>query len=275
MDKGILILALGHSNYGRIATALAAMIKATGSELPIHLGYTDSAVKGLSKEERALFDSSKPIPEKYYGKGFIQAKMYLYQLSPFKKTLYMDADIAWLKKSPDTLFDELTGLDITYANSGVQEASVWADVAAVKKAYGINQVLGIHSELVYFKKEEKVKQFFAAAQDIYKNLKVESTVFAGAIPDELPFMIAAELTGTMPHQQPFLPFFWYKREKKLLHAYEIAKNYYAMSMGGHYNQQHEITMYNLLAKAAYYKLGLRNPYQWKQKQLFLSERQKY
>lgn len=284
-QNGILLLSLGNPNYGKMAAALAAMIKAADSTTQIHLSYTESAISHLRENEKTVFDSMAPIPEKYYTMQgmpkFIKAKMYLYELSPFQETLYLDSDIAWLKKSPARVFEELKDIDLTYANSGLQTYSQWADLEKVRTAYNIEKVVGIHSEFVFFRKCEKVEAFFQKAQRIYSNLKVPATVFAGAIPDELPLMIAAELTGMMPHQQPYYPVFWYKRDKKMLHSYQIAKDYYAMSMGGHYNAQHEMDMYNILTTAAYNKLKLSSgsrgpyPYQWKNKNSFLAERQKY
>lgn len=278
-EKGILLLALGNSAYGRMAAVLAATIKATGTAIPIHLAYTESAIRYLTDNEKALFDSMAIIPEKYYtwnGQAkWIMAKVFMYQLSPFEHTLYLDCDIVWLKKLPDEIFTNFAATDLTYANSGVQASSMWADTEEIKAAYNVDKVLGIHSEFMCFKKNKTVKHFFSVAQDTYKHLKIDHTTFAGAIPDELPIMIAAELTGMMPHQQPYFPVFWYKRDKKMLHSYQIAKDYYGISMGGNYNMQDEITMYNNLAAAAYYKLGLKFPYQWKQKKYFLAERQTY
>lgn len=278
-QAGILLLALGANQYGRMSAALAAMIKSADSTIPIHLAYTQSAVTHLREDEKALFDSMEVIPEKYYTlhgqHKWIMAKMYLYELSPFEHTLYLDSDMAWLQKSPAAVFEQLKDVDLTYANSGVQTHSQWADIEQVRTVYNIEKVVGIHSEFVYFRKCDKAESFFQKAQRIYSNLKVHATVFAGAIPDELPLMIAAELCGIVPHQQPYYPVFWYKRDRKMLHAYQIAQNYYAMSMGGNYNAPHEIEMYNLLATAAYNKLKLHYPYQWKDKRAFLKERQNY
>jgi hypothetical protein len=45
-------------------------------------------------------------------------------------------------------------------------------------------------------------------------------------------------------------------------------------MGGNNSSNFEILIYNILSKAAYYKLNIDKPYLWKQKRTFLPERKK-
>ena len=100
MKKGILILAIGHPYYGRMAAALAATIKTTGTGIPIHLAYTESAISHLTEKEIALFSSKSIINDKYCTPVPIRSKMFIYQLSPFDETLYLDADLLLFQKMP-------------------------------------------------------------------------------------------------------------------------------------------------------------------------------
>lgn len=281
MNPGILLIAAGHPYYGKMAAGLAATLKAADGSTAIHLAYAGDALKYLSADELKLFSSTQEIPVEFYTYDaqvrYIKTKMFFYQLSPFDETIFLDVDIAWLKKSPLNLFDELKGIDITFANHGSNgKKSVWCEIEEVKKAYNVEdeKYFGLHSEFVYFRKSEAVEAFFETAQDVYDNLKVPSTVFAGAIPDELPFAIACMLTQMYPHKENFRPVYWINSDKKIIHPSEVSKNYYGWSMGGNTANRFAVDSYNILLRAAYHKLKIQHPYSWKQKRSFLSERLK-
>lgn len=281
-EQGVLLLALGAKNYGKMSAALAAMLKAADSSVQIHLAYTDSAIKGLSEAELQLFDSRSIVPERYYTwKGqvkYIAAKMYLYNLSPFQKTLFLDSDIAWMKKPVSELLNSLNDVLLTYSNFGDEHPTIWANWEEVREVYQLPQdrrLFNVHSELVYFQKSKPVAAYFKAAQAVYKNIKVQHAVFAGAIPDELPFAIASAQCELYPHIADWHPIAWHRINNRTQPIYEMAKTHYGISMAGNFNPADSVKNYDILAQAAYYKSGLKNPYQWQQKQLFLSERQIY
>ena len=275
--RGILIIAAGHPYYGKMAAALAATIKCK-STVSIHLAYAGSALKYLSGAELALFGSMAPIPGQFYTfngqQRFIKAKMYLYELSPFLETIFLDADMAMVK-DPLPLFDELKEYDITFSNHGSDGTqSIWADIEKVKETYQVQQekFYSLHSEFIFFKKTKVARKFFTTAQHLYEKLKVPATTFAGAIPDELPPILACMLTKLYPHKDYYRPVFWQNSEKRMLHIYEIAREYYGYSMGSHTSPRHSISLYNTSVSAAYRKLGLQHAYTWKQKKSFLPER---
>lgn len=278
MKKGILLIAVGHPNYGKMAANLAATIKCTGTTIPIHLAHNPSAVSHLSDSEMDLFDSFELIPDDYITPAFIRSKMFMYDLSPFKETIFLDVDIVWFKKKPEELFEQFQEVSFSFTNHGYQnQKSIWADFSEVREAYKLSdddRLYGIHSELMYFKKCKEVKKYFDTAKKIYDNLKVKATVFAGAIPDELPFTIAGALCKMYPHEDEYRPIWWRSTDKNGSQIHELYENYFAMSMGGN-NSTAMSSSYNVLAKAAYYKLGIKKgPYQWKAKREFLPERSK-
>jgi hypothetical protein len=276
--RGVLCIAAGHPYYGKMAAALAATIRAADKDLNIHLAWADMALAHMEPAEKKLFTSMAEMPPECYqnkeGENeWIKAKMHIYQLSPYQETLFLDCDVLWLRGSPAQYMEEVKAHDITFPNHGTEE-TMWAKRDEIIKNYGPGKYYSIHSELIYFKKGEKAKLWFTTALDIYENLKVKHTVFAGAIPDELPFSIAGALTQTYPHQEKYRPIFWGKVDKGFKQIYEIAQKYWAVSMGGNNSSNFEILIYNILSKAAYYKLNIDKPYLWKQKRTFLPERKK-
>jgi len=286
--QGILIIAAGHPYYGKMAAALAASIRAKQSNISIHLAYAGEALKYLKAEEVCLFTSTSIIPEKFYklpnGKtAYIRTKLFLPQLSPFQQTIFLDCDTIWLKNKPDDLFSALDSIDITYQNHGFIDLSaqqlpagytLWADINEVKEAYNLSEgkYYQIHSELMYFEKTEKAKLFFKTALQIYDNLKVKSTVFAGAIPDELAFAIASVKLSIYPHLDDWTPVYWAKSFGVTSHLYLLEDSFVAYSMAGHSSTQTEKEQYNYLAAAAYSKLGICCPFAWKDKKIYLQER---
>lgn len=285
MKKGILLIAVGHPYYGKMAVALAATIRVVDRTIPIHLAHSESAIKYLSKEELELFTSMDIVPTAYYdrkkGVQYIRTKMFMYELSPFEQTLFLDCDLLWLKKQPLELLEELDGNPISYQNYGFADLSkdvdpdfnMWADVNEVKKVYALSdgRYYQIHSEVFYFEKGAIAKKYFKTALKVYDNLKVKAKVFAGAVPDELPFTIASAQLEVFPHKDDFRPSYW-TRLGGFKHMYLLSDEYYLISMAGTNSASSVIDNYNILTSAAYHKLGLQYPYKWKNKKSFLKER---
>jgi hypothetical protein len=282
MKKGVLIIALGHPYYGKMAAALAATIRAADTQINIHLAWADRALAHLEPEEIKLFTTLAEITPDYYTnkKGerqWIRAKMGIYDLSPYDETLFLDCDVLWLRGSPADYMKEMEPYQVTFPNNGTGD-TLWAKKAEIISQYGPGQYYNIHSELIYFKKGVKAKRWFDKALEIYDDIKVEHIVFADAIPDELPFSIAGALTGTYPHQDKHRPIFWGKIDRKewgFKQVYEIQEKFWGVSMAGNNSTNYEILVYNIISKAAYYKLNLEKPYLWKQKRTFLPERKTY
>lgn len=273
--KGVLIIAAGHPYYGKMAAALAATVRCSDKDIPIHLSWAGTALNHLAEAERSLFTSMAEIPAIYCqsesGNKWIRAKMNMYDLTPFEETLYLDCDLLWLKRSPADMMNGFKKCEVTFPHFGISD-SAWATLAELKKVYGPGQYWNIHSEMVYFRKGEKAKEYFDKALEVHDSLKVDHTVFAGGIPDELPFSIAGALTKTHPHKKEFRPVFWSKAVPGHFHIYQLSQKFYAFSMAGNRNTNFETDTYNILSLAAYRKLGLQNAYTWKQKRSFLPER---
>lgn len=235
MDKGILIIIMGHPFYGRFAYNLMLSIKAT-SKLPICLAYCGSAKNHIANLE-PLHDIEVEIPQSYYTDkngqvNYIQAKLYINKLTPFKETIFLDADmILTPKKSID---DIKFNHDIQFQIRGIQDISqnskhYWSDLNEVKDVYGIEQYKNIFSEFVYFKSTKEVNKIFTQAQKIAKNIKVKHRYFNGGIPDELPFSIALKDTEM---DSFFVPIYWENAEHKRISGSELNANYYGYSFGG-------------------------------------------
>lgn len=290
MKKGIVIYALGHNNYYRMAEVLAASLIVNGArEDDISIGLICDNESKLVHPE--LFNVIIHLPvEKFTVKGkvvFNHATILVYDLSPFDVTIKLDADMVWLNnRKPSDLFKSLEEVDLTFENNGFAELqkadrkrSVWAPPEEIQKAYnftGEEKCYTVFGEFLYFKKSKENKSFFSKVKSIYHKPKVACASFSnGTFTDELAFQIAIMQTGKYPHQDHFAPilnlFLGYNQFRDK-YAYQLPATFYAYSIGGNITPTWQRNQYNTLANHYFTKLGLQNPFQVVDKKRFLPER---
>ncbi len=287
--KGVLLISLGHSEYGRMAYNLAVSLLNSAPDLKIHLVFTPSAIAHLNEGQKQIFSSMKEAPKEAYIRNgnveYIKAKSMMYELSPFDTTIFLDVDMIWLtKNSINELFEELEGLNYTCQNENNIELSAdeldekysqWANVKEVKEVYEFTEgkFYSLHSELIYFKKTEENKHFFDEWKNQYENLKVKYTDFANGIPDELPLCIASIICNKYPHEDGYLPVYWKNREKPIERS-ELISEFYAYSIGGNRLTSEQVQTYNDFVQYYMNKIGSRFVFKTESKISFLPERKK-
>jgi len=291
MTKGILLIACGHPNYGSMALNLAVSLKVTDPDVKIALAFAGESLNHIQQYPLLdYFDKMIPVQPEAYTRNdnveWIKAKTFMYDLSPWDETIFLDVDMIWhpVQKATD-VFAQFKKVNLTFQNRGFLDLSgdnldpkysMWADVNDVKALYRFKKgkYYQLHSEFVYFKKSEKVKTFFDTAKHEYDNLLVDNFVFGGGIPDELPFGIAMIKTGLYPHATPFTPVYWEVTEKRDMHRNprELYETFVAYSTGGSFHADKMKQFYNTLAQFYFNKAGLQYPYKLTDKRAYLPER---
>lgn len=289
--QGIILLALGQPHYGNYAANLAMSIKYNLPDMPIALLHDDTAIRHISGDKRiGLFDQLIEVPKEIYqvnGENrYIRTKNFLYSLTPFEETLFLDADIVLFPNVADSiskLINELSEFDFSVSSRGFYELdklsdntySQWVKIEDVKKAYGLKKgrYYGLHSEFFWFKKTAKNDKFFslvesiAADFDSYKvithdhsvhhsaislinEVEVRRAVFASGTPDELPYAIAMAKMKQYPHRDNFTPIYWELADSnRLIHKVkELYSQYIGLSWGGNRTPAETTKLYNLLVK---------------------------
>ncbi len=294
--RGVLLFATGHAYYGECAVRLAASLKANDPDLLISV-VTDAPAQIKSIDlHRELFDRLIAPDNAYLYQGAkrvdIRQKIFAYDISPYDETLMLDVDMLWLpKKKPSALFEELKDLDFTIQNTGYADLSkdnvddqvyyYWAPISACKAAYGFKEgkFYQMTGELVYFKKTERVRQWFDVVREIYDNCKVTSIAeFANQkTTDELAYSIASVITGLYPHKDNWLPVYWPFRNDYLMRTIgtsyiDLAKTYYAMSVGGNELPGNYKEQYELLARGYHCKMKITLPAALRDKKKSIPER---
>lgn len=278
LDKGFLIIISGHPYYGHYAFNLGVTLKAAG-ECQIALVYSKSAISHLDESQRSIFDYliEEELPAN------CSAKLHAYRLSPFEKTVVLDADMVWLPvHQPEELFTELNGVEFTAITEGSTEKPsghyfFWAEVSEIRDKYKIDG--NIHqwrTEVMYFERSEKVAAMFSDAINIYNNhglTKIKD--FAEGVPDELAINIAAAKHGIEPHKPNWQPSYWPRlHQDKIPEPGTLYREYYLLSAGGNMNTDNTKKLYNNIVKAQAPKIGLSFAFGLQSKHSFLPERRK-
>lgn len=285
MNKGVILLAVGHPYYGDYAMQLCRSIKAVCPTAVVALAHGDGG-GGHVNAKNNPFDFLIDIPHEYmYTNGmkdYLKTKTCLYDLSPFKESMFLDADMIWCPQKPiELLFEQFKDIKFTISNRGsipIEEAKEgfihWASPKVIMEKYGIKNGLlyNLASELIYWKKDKKVKALFDVAKDVFEKPLIEFKKFGHSMPDELAFEIAILKTKIYPHAGPFIPFYWEHSERRLLRVKEIYENYFAYSIGGNIVTKTCATIYNALASHYNKQFGVHGYFPAKDKKSFLSER---
>lgn len=281
-SRGVILIAVGHPFYGNYAHNLAMSIKHVSPEVSISC-VTDGV--GMGHISKHVFDKIIHVPEEYINtkglKDYLKTKVYLYDLSPYDDTIFIDADVIWTpKKNINTLFDSFADINFTVANHSciaIAEAKKgfihWADPKDIREKLKITEgtLYNLASEFIYFKKCKEVKKLFKIAQDFYENPSIDFMRFGHRMPDELAFEIAILKTKIYPHASPFLPFYWEHFEKKNWEPYKIYDHFYGFSIGGNITEVRAQNTYNNLGNAIAKKFGMRF-FPCRNKNSFLPER---
>lgn len=290
--KGVVMIGCGHHNYGKMAAALAATIRLQHADLPILLFTAGNALFDLDEQEKALFSSITEIPESCYKveskTNWLRTKLFMYELSPFDQTIYLDVDMVMFpNKSLEKYFETLRGTELQFSiynknsitdlTTDKQPTHWFKNVAEFKTAYGFESgtYYNICSEFVYFEKSEKVKAIFDSALEVFDHPKIETLVFAGTIPDEFAFSVAMiQHEYKLPIEQ-FAPAYWEMEKQNVSSEWDyIRANYLFYTIRSYMSNEITRERYSRLARAAYYNLKMvKMPYAVTHKRNFLIERQ--
>lgn len=250
VTRGVLLIALGKSQYGCYAANLAASIRFNDPELPIHLVHTEESITQLAPAHMALFTSHSICPtEAYTSPGglaqYIRAKTYMYELSPYDETLFIDADAMILPgKSLMTLMSKLSeSCHFTMQNRGCIDLSkdekfktytVWCDTDEYKKHY--KQRKGFfyqyQSEFAFFKKNKKNKVYFDLVRELYDAPPIRTEGFDNGIPDEYCFNLATALLHHYPAESGRVFLYWSFLDGAKDWYRTVIKQYVGFSLGG-------------------------------------------
>lgn len=276
--RGILLVAIGHPIYGRYAYNLALTIKAVEPDMQICVVHNNKSMTHLSEQQRSIFDFERVD---FTGGGFA-CKTDLAFLSPFEETLFFDADMAWLpRKKPSDLFEELKDIEYTSITEGSTDDPngryyFWADIQEIRDKYKIEGIIyQWRSEVIYFKKTDKVIRLFDKAKEIYHNHGLSTAKkFGETVPDELAFNIACALQGVEPHVYKWCPSYWPRYHGNNLSLESIYSKHYLLSCGSNYSTNDIKRVYDRVMRYAAQTMKTQYVFQLLNKKDLIPERAK-
>jgi hypothetical protein len=267
MNKGIITIALGSTIYGKLAINLLVSIK-HNSKMPVCVIYNESAFAGL-EPYLDMFDHKIEVEceKKDAVKNAMIAKVRLNSLTPFYRTIYLDADtIICPKFKVDTWFDELEGVPFTAYNNAIYKLGekpypyykTWAKPKSILRHFNLltplSKIPQINSSFVYFERGTISHEIFLSARKVAES-GIKHEKFRGAFPDELAFNIGCALSGVMPHRAQYKPIHLYILSEHLGKEY-ILEQYGAMSIVGNQVPPKIVQIYNDFADHYFKMAGL-------------------
>jgi hypothetical protein len=294
MSQGVLIIATGYPQYYSMALNLAVSLK-TVNKVDICL-VTDLSDM-IRPGHEYFFDIVKNVTKedmKVNGKvENASLKTRMYELSPFSKTVYIDADSVWLpERKIDHLFEECSDSPVYFQVVHEHDLSkewkcLWTasdkgntGLADIRKLIGREKgrIYEMQSSFMYFDKSKKAKKFFDDANKFYIERPFYFHTWGDGMPDELAFNVSTAINQTKLTKFPFTPCYFvdYDMNKYLMgqNSVAIQKDFYLMSMAGNANPKRMVDLYNDLVTLYYSRnqIRIRFPYLWQNKKQFASNR---
>jgi hypothetical protein len=252
LDKGILLIALGH-HYTKLAFNMALSIKKF-SDIKIAV-ITDSD----DEELLAPFDQIITPKIKDYLEGYVfnpfKLKTYIYDYTPFDHTIYLDVDGMALKDlTPlfkyDFKIQEVAKYNYENAHTCdmVWVTKVGKRLNDIFNAYRLNpktEYPEYNSSIVIFKKNSANKEYFDLVKKNYFDRKLDFKPIGGLYPDELAWNLSSAQLGhytDTPEEKPIY-FFWEDKNQK-----EIDPKFYILGMAGGYHKTKLKSVYELSMK---------------------------
>lgn len=275
-ERGIIILALGNSLYGKLAIVLASSIK-KNSSIPIQLVYSNSALECIPESRlNMLFDIMTECDKKHYTHNgnieYQKAKLYLNEYSIFDETIYLDADtIICPGRRVEEWFDDLESKTIiTFQNAGyynpITEEETkegylyWGDPKDICEYHGIsNKLPKLCSTFIYFENKPLTNRIFGKAREIYEDDNSPVDNWNGGKPDEYCFNVSMALNDSLPHRVPYLPIHFIHLHNANTKE-EIIDNFIGMSNCGNNVPKFLSKIYNDFVDYYFNYFGFRDKY---------------
>jgi hypothetical protein len=287
MKTGILLIAVGHHNYGRLAGNLAASIRMNGCNLPIVVATHGDTLSHLTPTFRELFETIQ-IPDEYLmhngERCWIKAKSKMYDISPFENTLFLDADIILINNGKiNEMLSMLEDKEFSIKNSGFKtfgevtdpKAKQWASIHEVRDEYEFSpdvKIWDVHSECIWFKKTKSNETLFNEWAKQFEDARVENIVFADCIPDELPLWIAMCMHGIDPDISNWHPTYWPFDGKSSPGIKDLRGEYIGVSVGGSVCPEFQVRNYNVMVDITTRYMNLDRTFKYQNKKRWLPER---
>ena len=152
-----------------MAENLAASIRVMDPGRPIALAHDHDAV--ISPAASRLFDHLIPLP-KDTNYVTVTHKFKLFELSPFDRTMFVDADCLMVKRDIDRYW-AIAGESFFTIPGNIRTSGSWKgkNIPDLLQQEGVDHVVEVNAGVFTFDKSERARQFFAGLNAFYLERK--------------------------------------------------------------------------------------------------------
>lgn len=260
LDKGILLIALGRK-YNELAYNLTKSIKQHNPELQIAVITDSTDSEFLNAFDKVIIPKACDYVEDYSFNPF-KLKTFIYDYSPFDKTIYLDVDAVCLKPIDD-LFCKFKIQEVgRYSKETANKSDcVWfKNLEDIFELYNLsNDYPEYNSSFVAFEKSKENAEYFDFVKMLYADRRFEYTKIGKNYPDEMAFGLASSLFNHYSETPEEIPIcFWWSNKK--LDLPDIKAKYYFIGFAGGFVASKYLGYYHAIMKklSPYWKLEMKN-----------------
>jgi hypothetical protein len=176
MRDGYVVMAYGSERYFRQARDLAVSIRVCDNTRPVCLLHDGNA----PEEVRRVFHLERKVR---FDLGGYLNKLYLYDFSPFNRTMYIDTDCLMVKRDIETWWTLLK--DKCFSVTGEKKTKgswgEWPDISKVCDKYRIPYVVTMNSGVIYVRKSATSRKLFDTALGLVNEKENGASWFVPAV----------------------------------------------------------------------------------------------
>jgi hypothetical protein len=190
--SGVLVVAMGKPNYGRLAAALIQTVKAASPSVPVALAWSGDVLQALG-DARPLVDHLIPIDavlsEHAEHRDPFYVKLCADQLTPFEQTLFIDAD-SLIYPGVDLRkelwryagHDFVPTISLVWQPDALPPGATYMTFGSLEplvRHFDLKRpVLQAHSYYFYFCSSARGKEVLACARDVYRTILASTLAVA-------------------------------------------------------------------------------------------------
>jgi hypothetical protein len=171
--EGYILVATGPQKYFDMAIQAARSIRYFDRDRGICLACDNEA--SIPEAGRDLFTKICRLERIDELRG-TEHHLYLNAISPFSRTIYVDADCLMANNRIHGIWDALRDYHVTFPGRKLSDGKWRVDIENLRRLLNVDYIVQLNGGVFYFDKSPETDEFFRTAQDLFENRREEVTV---------------------------------------------------------------------------------------------------
>ena len=173
VKEGYILIASGDKKYFKFAAQAARTIRYFDKERAICLACDNR--NAVDNADLRLFDSFADLRNTEILRG-TEHHLYMYDLSPFERTMYIDSDCLVASTRIHDIWSKLLSVSVAFqGNRRVEGEWRRLDIAAIRRKFNLDYVFQLNGGVFYFDRSAEARSFFGLAQSLFDERHPEIT----------------------------------------------------------------------------------------------------